>query len=189
MEHSLSEIGNEELSMGALKKKYGPGMAVEDDQDELGVQNQSRKNSYEDTDDPSQQRRFSILHELEKNNSQSSDLWTNLNMSTVRKNEKQENEPLTGKKHDLNEKAKREERALKRYEMVLKEWENVASHLSKKLGKKETDLVMQTSSSDFRTRREEAELLENSKPANVRYGPLQWEMTLRGDQESQFSFF
>ena len=168
MQSRLSELGNEELSMFAMKKKYGQGM--EDEFDDLRA-SVNRKNSYEDSVDANKDN--SIL-----------DVSTAHHYSPNHEPEKESGTINNGKQQQLLEKVKREERALQRYEAALNEWDNVAKNLSKKIGKKETDLIMATSCAEFRTRREEAELLDNSVPSHVKFGPLQWEMSLRGDQES-----
>jgi len=82
------------------------------------------------------------------------------------------------KKAAVDEAAKRQERALKRYEAMKKEWEKFRNKMSEKMGRDADELVF-ARSEDYREMLEEYDLLQKAVPVEERQASNVWLMSLR----------
>jgi 3-phosphoglycerate kinase len=78
----------------------------------------------------------------------------------------------------------REKRALVRWQKAQKDWKTFQRNISRKLGKREDDLVM-VRSEEYRLQMEEYDMIHKATPVYERHGPAYWLMSLR-DEGTQY---
>lgn len=67
-----------------------------------------------------------------------------------------------------------------------KTWEKIQKHLSTRVGKDTTNLMMNTGD-EFRARNEEYDIIQAAMPAEEHFGSNVWKMTLRGGDDTSVS--
>lgn len=74
---------------------------------------------------------------------------------------------------------KRQEKALSKHEDKVKEWEQISKKLSEKFKRPTSNLIMERSCNDHRTKIEKLQFLESAISASQKYTNPSWELTLR----------
>lgn len=78
--------------------------------------------------------------------------------------------------------ATHDERIMKKWENVHKQWDTLESKLAEKVGKDPSELTFNRTN-QFRERMEEYMLLDKATPIQMKYGPEYWKMSLRDNSD------